>query len=160
MILSCCVPEELDEVGRARFIEFVADGGEVNSVTLPTLVDNAALLVMLFAHHGLIGTAAVKRPFVEHQRREFAKAGVADLAEFYPFELGWVVVHCDQRKQGHGRRLVAEAARRSPDGTYATTKTNAMHPILEEAGFTRLGRPYRSVLDRGSELCLFGLRAP
>lgn len=156
MILRCGTPDELETIYKARFIAFVTNAGEVNPATLPGLVESAALLVMLFAEETLIGTAAVKTPFAHHRSGEFTKAQVPDLAKRYPFELGWVVMHPDHRRRGHGRTVVTEAARRAPGGTYATTKTKSMHAILKETGFHVLGQPYRSVLNSDAELSLFG----
>jgi GNAT superfamily N-acetyltransferase len=150
-------PAELTARDRRDFIAFVASAGEVDPATLPALVDRAAILVMLFEAETLIGTAAIKTPYDRHRLGEFTKANVPDLANAFPLELGWVVIHPDHRGRGHGRALVAATVGLVPDcGVYATTKTPAMWSILKENAFAALGQSYPSVLNPEVHLSLFG----
>ena len=150
-------PIELASRDKSDFIAFVTSAGEVDPATLPALVNRAARLVMLFDAEALIGTAAVKTPYDLHRLGEFAKAKVPDLANAFPLELGWVVIHPDHRARGHGRALVAATVGLVPDrGIYATTKTPAMRAILKERGFAALGQSYPSVLNPEVNLSLFG----
>jgi GNAT superfamily N-acetyltransferase len=140
---------------KAAFVAFVAAAGEVNPAVLPSLVDNAVALVMLYEADQLIGTAAIKTPLAAHHVGEFVKANAQAKAASYPVELGWVVVHPDWRGRGLGRKLVGEAVKLAEDrGIYATTKTAQMLAILEENAFAPVGDPYPSVLVPDTSLTL------
>jgi predicted GNAT family N-acyltransferase len=142
---------------RDEFITFVGKAGEVNTGTLPALVNQALVLLTLSDGPNLIGTAALKRPSDGHRRGEFRKAGVERLADAYPVELGWIVVHEDYRGRGHAHALVTKALDISPKlGTYATTKSDQMRVILPQHGFLILGERYPSELNPNAELSLFG----
>ena len=157
MILRTIRPSELTPSERSEFITFVGNAGEVNLGTLPALVSRAGALITIADGQNLIGTAAIKRPTEDHRRGEFSKAKVVELADAYPFELGWVVVDENHRRCGLGRRLVAEAIASSPGfGVFATTKSDQMRRMLVEFGFAALGQPYRSVLNPEAKLTLFG----
>ena len=160
-ILRIEKPAHLSAADKVAFVDFVADAGEVDPVTLPKLVDRAAALVMLLEGNAIIATAAIKTPFPAHRQGEFDKAEVPQQAAAFPLELGWIVVHPNHRRQGHARTLVAAAVEAaSNSGLYAATKTEQMRPILEENGFIVQGEPYRSVLNRNVMLTLFGRPQP
>lgn len=157
MIVRSGKPAHLSAAEKAAFVAFVASAGEVDPGTLPGLVDRAAALVILLEGDAIVGTAAVKTPFVAHRRGEFEKAAVPQQSAAFPLELGWIVVHPNHRRQGHARTLVVAAVNAASDvGLYATTKTDQMRSILEESGFTVQGEPYRSVLNPTVMLTLFG----
>lgn len=151
-------PAELSEEAKADFKAFVIAAGEVNKRTLPQLVEQAVTLVLLYDGDKLIGTAAIKRPYDEHRRGDFAKAKVAARADIYPLELGWIVVHPDYRRQGHASTLISEALGHAGTmhGIYATTKTDRMRALLPEFGFEKQGEPYPSTLKPAESLILFG----
>jgi len=148
-------PSEIPLADKAAFIEFVSAAGEVDRAILPGLVEKAFSLVMLFGSDELIGTAAIKSPYLGHRRGEFAKANVATEADAFPLELGWIVVHPEYRKQGHALELVRAAVDLTTgQGIYATTKTPRMLTILGECGFKALGDSYPSVLNPDACLTL------
>lgn len=156
MTIRSGTPADLEPDDRAAFIALVSGAGEVNRATLPGLVDNAIMLVMLFDHDCLIGTAAIKAPLPAHQAGEFIKAGAPEKASLFPLELGWVVVHPDHRGRGCARELVNHAvATTAHCGIYATTKTQQMTAILRECGFETVGAPYPSVMNPDVNLTLF-----
>ncbi len=144
------------------FKAFVIAAGEVNAKTLPALVEAAVALVMLYDGDRLIGTAAVKRPYDSRRRGYFRKANVGAVADSYPLELGWIVVHSDYRGRGHARTLIgaALAAAGSSEGIYATTKTARMRALLPKFGFEIQGQPYPSNLDKTVDLTLFARSLP
>jgi len=148
-------PSELTDEEKAEFVNFVADAGEVALATLPALVESAVALITM--HDGqLIGTAAIKRPYDQHRRDAFAKAGAPELADKFPLEIGWIVVHPNHRKNGNGSALVRAAIdAASSDSVYATTKSDGMKRILSRLGFEKLGDDYPSALDPSVRLALF-----
>lgn len=159
MTIVSGTPSEIALADKAAFIDFVSAGGEVDPVILPGLVEEAEALIMLFDGDTLIGTAAIKTPYLGHRRGEFAKANVAGEADAFPLELGWVVVHADHRKRGHAPDLVRAAVGLMPEqGVYATTKTPRMLAILGECGFEVLGDSYPSVLNPDASLTLMARR--
>ena len=134
--------------------------GEINAATMPALVAQAMSLITMHHHDKLIGTAAIKVPFAGHHHSEFEKAKVADLAPFYPYELGWVVVDSAFRRKGHARALVGHAVNQLRGrAIYATTKSDAMRAILPNFDFVLLGNEYPSQLDPAVSLSLFGRSA-
>jgi predicted GNAT family N-acyltransferase len=144
--------QEIDE-----FIAFVGEGGEVNLATLDGLVNQAEALITLRIDETLIGTAAIKRPHDGYRQGAFRKAGVGALAQRFPLELGWVVVHRDHRRQGHARALVKGALAAVPlHAIYSTTKSDPMRRILPEFGFALQGHAYKSAILADGELSLFG----
>lgn len=62
MTLRVCTADQMTDGERQEFIAFVMEGGQVNALSLPGLVDRAVALVTLHDGQSLIGTAAVKVP--------------------------------------------------------------------------------------------------
>jgi GNAT superfamily N-acetyltransferase len=154
-ILSIATPDELQKVNKqqlADFAAFVRKAGEAKALH----VNNAKCLVQL--HSGkLIGTAALKTD--EGYRNScFEKASLADLADKFSFEVGYVVVDPTLRGRGLSHLVVAAAlSRREKAGVYATSNllNLAMHKVLESRGFIRAGVPWESQTKPGQHLALF-----
>lgn len=141
---------------RAAFIDFVHRAGEVDPATLPGLVDDAVVLVTMYEGDTLIGTAAVKRPLQGYRSKTFKKANDEKAAGEYQFEIGWVHVHPDHRRKGHGVNLVTAALGQvASGGVYATTKNDTMRKILAALGFKAVGKDYKSTLRPDEMLSLF-----
>lgn len=158
MIIRTSKPSDMTLDEREEFIRFVETAGEVSATTLSTLVSQSLALVTI--HHGkkLVATAAIKNPSDKYRIGVFRKARAKGDANLYPFELGWVVVHPDHRRQGHARTIVSEAIKAaSGKGVYATTKSDQMKKILTEKRFLTQGKPYPSTLEPDSELTLLAL---
>jgi GNAT superfamily N-acetyltransferase len=156
MSIEATKPSDMRRVERDDFIAFVRTAGEVDPATLPNLVDRAVVLVTLREGEALIGTAAIKKPNEGYRRQQFSKANVEALTNAYALELGWVHVHPDHRKKGHGHALVAKAVEAAGgEALYATTKNEKMRPLLEANGFSIQGSPYPSVQDPTAKLTLF-----
>lgn len=161
MTLRAINPSAMSAEEVEDYMAFVIAGGEINSATMPALVSQAISLITIHQHGKLIGTAAIKVPFAVHQNNEFKKAKVADLAPFYAYELGWVVVDSAFRRKGHGRALIGHAVDQiSGRSIYATTKSDAMRALLPDFGFVLLGDEYPSQLDPAVSLRLFGRSVP
>ena len=153
---SICKPCEMTDNEKEEFIALVLKGGQVAKGTLEDLVDRAEFLVRLFEHDALIGTAAVKSPYEDHRRGEFCKAGVADRADDFPLEIGWIVVHPDHQGKGYSRKLVQSAVEASrDDGVYATTRTDKIKNILPDFGFKKIGVEFESDLNKEQYISLF-----
>ena len=152
--LRIATPDELKKENKqqiADFVAFVKDAGEASA----SHVDTAKCLVQLRPDK-LIGTAALKTDR-GYRISFFKEAGVEDLADRYPLELGYVAVDNDLRGHGLSHLVVAAAlSRRENAGVCATSKLSnlAMHKVLESRGFIRVGVPWESN-ERGQYLALF-----
>ncbi|MES2056055.1 MAG: GNAT family N-acetyltransferase [Pseudomonadota bacterium] len=146
----------MSDLDRLEFIALVNEAGEVDPNTLPALVARALALVTLHDNKMLIGTAAVKIPYDEYRRDVFRSAKIADQANAYPLELGWVHVRPDYRGEGHSYTLMAQAIKAvAGQSVYATTKAAKMHTILPRYGFAIRGMPYASMHEPDVDVTLF-----
>lgn len=156
MTLTVTKPEDMTKAERAAFIAFVNEAEEVDPDTLPGLVDEAAALVTVHDGDTLIGTAALKRPSEVYRKRTFKKAGEEAAEAAHMLELGWMHVHKDHERQGHGQRLAQAALDAAKGaGVYATTKNDAMRRMLPKLGFGKAGGDYPSTLKPEEKLSLF-----
>lgn len=142
--LRITTPEELEKENKqqlADFAAFVRKAGEADA----SHVSSAKCLVQL--HPGkLIGTAALKTD-KGYRNTCFKKAGLAELADKFPLELGYVVVDPTLRGRGLSHLVVAAAlSQRENAGVYGTSNllNLAMHKVLESRGFIRAGVPWES----------------
>jgi GNAT superfamily N-acetyltransferase len=154
-ILSIATPDELEKIDKqqlADFATFVRKAGEATA----SQVKSAKCLVQLHCDR-LIGTAALKTD-KDYRSGCFEKAGLAELADKFPLELGYVVVEPTLRGRGLSHLAVAAAlSRREKAGVYATSNllNLAMHKVLESRGFIRAGVPWASKKNLGQHLALF-----
>lgn len=156
MKLTVTKPSDMRKEDRAAFIDFVNEAGEVDPDTLPGLVDQAVALVTIHEGETLIGTAALKRPSADYRKRTFKKAGQEEAEAAHPLELGWVHVHQDHERKGHGLRLVEAVLEAAKDeGVYATTKNDAMRRMLPKASFAKGGSDYPSTRRPKEKLSLY-----
>jgi GNAT superfamily N-acetyltransferase len=153
--LNIATPDELKKINKqqlAEFATFVKKAGEASA----SHVNSAKCLAQLRSDR-LIGTAALKADKV-YRNNCFKKAGLAELADKFPFELGYIVVDPTQRGRGLAHLLVAAAlSRREKADIYATSNllNLAMHKVLESRGFIRAGVPWESQIKPGQHLALF-----
>lgn len=112
--VSITTPDEIKESNKqqlAEFVAFVKKAGEASALH----VDSAKCLVLLRASK-LVGTAALKTDKI-YRNGCFKRAGLADLANQFPFELGYVVVDPTLRGRGLSHLVVAAAlSRREKSG--------------------------------------------
>lgn len=154
-ILSIATPDELRKVSKqklADFAAFVRKAGEANA----SHVNSAKCLVQLYSDK-LIGTAALKTD-KGYRNSCFEKAGLAELADKFSFELGYVVVDPTLRGRGLSHLVVAAAlSLREKAGVYATSNLSnlAMHKVLGSRGFIRAGVPWESQTKPGQHVALF-----
>ena len=140
-------PAEFTPSERTSFMQLVREGGEVNSGTLPDLVDRAEALAIARKDSELVGVGAVKRPYPTHRSSVFKAAKIDLLPDEFAFEIGWVFVHSDARGLGLSGRLFevlmpyVGAAR-----AYATSRIDnvPMHATLSRFGFKLVGASYPS----------------
>lgn len=145
--ITAAKPTEFTPAERAAFMQLVRKGAEVNSDTLPGLVDRAEALAMAREDGALVGVGAVKRPYLKHRRSVFKAAKVDLLPDDFAFELGWVFVHPDARGLGLSGRLFAVLMPHVETvHAYATSRVDnaPMHATLSRFGFKCVGAPYPS----------------
>ena len=156
MKLTVTKPSDMRKEDRAAFIDFVNQAGEVDPETLPGLVADAVALVTIHEGETLIGTAALKRPSADYRKRTFKKANHEQAEAAHPLELGWVHVHQDHERKGHGlRRVEAVLEAAKGEGVYATTKNDAMRRMLPKASFAKAGGDYHSTRKPEEMLSLY-----
>jgi GNAT superfamily N-acetyltransferase len=155
-ILRVATPGELKEQSNHHlddFTAFVKSAGEADASHVKT----AKCLVQLYRSERLVGTAALKANS-SYRNSCFKSAGVEELADSFPLELGYVAVDKELRRRGVSHLLVAAAlSRREKSGVYATSNlvNLPMHKVLETRGFTRAGVPWESKKKPGQYLALF-----
>jgi len=143
---SECTDEELDS-----FCSFVREGGQVMLQGLKGRVTKAVALAFVFVNGGLAAVGAIKRPGEGYRSSTFKKAGVTEDPTDFAVELGWVFVSEEHR----GKKLsrVPVEALFPVVGTqncFATSdvKRIGMHKTLKRYGFSKVGKPYESDLDK------------
>lgn len=150
-------PSFCDEAELQSYRSMVLSGGEVVSRGLEERVMRARFLFMIHNDQGLVGVAALKSPAERYRRKIFLASGVAESADDYLIELGWIVVHRDFRNQHLSRTLVSAAVESvGSEGVFATSVVSrlAMHRTLLRYGFVRAGEPFRSA-RRDEDVQLF-----
>lgn len=141
----------------ALFEKLVLEGGEVNPHTLPGLMANAQSLAFARKGDSIVGVGGNKRPSRSHKAKVFRKANAQLDAEQFEFELGWVYVRPEERRQGIAPALVESLM--LAVGTalvYATSAVDkgSMHTALGRVGFRRIGVPFSSEQNE-SDIQLF-----
>jgi len=139
---SNCSPEEI-----RAFIALVLQGGEVPSAGLSQRVSAAAQLAFLYAGPQLLGIAALKNPNPGYRAKISEVSGVDLPLDSFPYELGWVFVAPEARRQGHSHSLSQAAlSLASGRGVFATSRKDnvAMHNTLAKLGFVASGSAYAS----------------
>jgi GNAT superfamily N-acetyltransferase len=154
-MLSIADPDTLQKENKQQLVDFAAfvrNGGEAKALHI-----NSAKCLVQLRSDKLIGTAALKTD-KSYRNTCFERAGLTELADKFPFELGYVVVHPPLRGRGLSYLVVAAALSwREKSGVYATSNlvNLAMHRVLESRGFIRAGVPWESELSPGQYLALF-----
>lgn len=150
-------PQAFTEPEIQDFMAMVRAGGEVGDAVLEQNVRNAKCLVVVRQASCLVGVAALKNPQARYRQYIKVNAGIAVLAQDFPFELGYVFVLPSARRQGLAVKL-CRAALASVDGNgvFATARTNndVMSAILPKFTFLKIGHPYDSARG-GYQLQLF-----
>jgi GNAT superfamily N-acetyltransferase len=129
------------------FIACVRAGDEVSVQGLVARIRNAVALVFAKIDGGFVGVAALKRPQPSYRGRISSASGATLSAAEFPFELGWVSVSPEARRQGLSFSMSEAALGQSGGaGVFATSHVDniAMHRSLEKLGFQRAGDPYPS----------------
>lgn len=139
---SNCSPDEIRD-----FVALVSQGGEVPAAGLSRRVNAAAQLVFLRIGARLYGVAALKNPNPGYRAKIIAASGVDLPPDSFPYELGWVFVSPEARRQGHSQSLSQAALSLAAGrGVFATSRKDnvAMHSTLAKLGFVPSGSAYAS----------------
>jgi GNAT superfamily N-acetyltransferase len=144
-------PKDCSKVEIEQFIALVLKGDEVVAEGLEGRVRRAEELIFLRTEAGqLTGIAALKHPSGGYRTSIAKKTGIELPVALLPYELGWIYVEMDWRKQGLSGHLVESAltAIRGA-GVFSTSRADntPMHRTLERYGFNTQGGDYQS--DRG-----------
>lgn len=149
---KACIAADL-----VTFRQMVIEGGEIDPITLPRLIEQALALAFARMDSALVGVGAIKRPYDAHRAKVFEKAESLLNPSEFEFELGWFYVHPSARGNRLASKLV-QTLMPSLEGraVYTTTRTNndRMHASLQRSGFVQEGAPYPSRMN-GQEIQLF-----
>jgi GNAT superfamily N-acetyltransferase len=146
-------PGECGKAELTAFHDLVVSGGEVDPRGLVGRIAKAEALAFLYDDAVLIGVGALKNPKPSHKKEVFDGAGVAGLADSFPFEIGWILVAPTHRKRGHATSIVAAlTARALGRGVFATARSanETMHRAFGHCGFVREGGEWPSRLKSES----------
>jgi GNAT superfamily N-acetyltransferase len=131
----------------ALFRELVTEGGEVDTHTLPALIERAPVLALMHDGETVVAVGALKQPNAAYRSRVFAEAKSTLAPKDFEFELGWIYV----RPAARGKKLTTPMVRKlleraSGHRVYATSRVDnsPMHASLEHCGFRKEGTPYPS----------------
>jgi len=141
-----CSVSELD-----TFENLVKVGGEVNPQGLRNRIENAHFLACAVTSGGeVVGVAALKNPHEHYRSSVFQKARSKENPNQWQYELGWIFVKDEYRKQGVATQLVESLFSGSNSASiYATARENndPILPILKKFGFVQSGEAYSSNED-------------
>jgi len=140
-------PKECNETELLNFYNLLQTTGQVSNNNLINRIKNAELLGFSFIENNLAGITALKNPKPEYKEKIFLKAGIAELANKYLYELGYAVTLPEYRNQGIALKLAEELLKHSNNqNVYAAIKTTNLQPqnILTQVNFKKIGKPYQS----------------
>lgn len=150
-------PSSCSEKECKDFRRLAVKSGEVQVKRLSDLIQNAKALAFLCIDGKNVGIAGLKVPRSSHRSDVFNNAKSKHAPEDFPYELGWVYIEQDHRKQGHSFPLVEKVlAHAEGSNVYATSRKTQtiMHRTLCKCRFVIEGDPWRSS-PRDDELLLF-----
>lgn len=132
---SACTADELN-----AFRALVSANGQARTGRVP----ESELLAFLHNNDGqLIAVGALKNPDPDYRLRVFTTyAGLTTAADSWPvYEVGFFSIARDWQGQGLGRRILQALVNEMPHTSlFATTRTPGMVHLLEEQGFTAVGK--------------------
>lgn len=137
-------PSELTGAELAAFKDLVLLSDEVEKNGLDERIASARLLATVSVGSRLAAVGAIKQ--AEAHRLTVMKASGFDLPDTCRHELGWVSVLPDVRGMGLGSFVTKFLVRESAEPLWATTRVanTTMHSILNECGFLKEGRAFKS----------------
>lgn len=139
---KACSPAEL-----GTFHDLVVQGDEVEPHRLEDRIKKANTLAFGYCSGLLAAVAAVKCQEFNYRKGIFENAGIADLTDKYPYELGWIFVLPEFRERKFSVTLVEKTLLSlGTENFYSTSKTSntRMHRTLFKFSFSATGTPWRS----------------
>lgn len=143
-------PENCSADELKAFEELILMGDEVDPNGLKGRILNAEQLFFI-KEDEYVGIAALKRPKKSYKSGVFYKAGFSD-EDKYEYEIGWIYVIEENRKNGYGGVLMDSIHRyisNKPSGKacFGTVRENntGMQRLFAKHGFSKAGHSYNSV---------------
>ena len=152
-------PAECSNEDIQSFCKLVLDGDQVPGDGLSGRVK--ACLLLGFAYEGkeLIAITAVKNPNEQYKNGVFMNAGVPELSNEYPYEIGYAFTKAAFRGKGIHQQLVLALIKAcGAPNFYGTTKATNVPYILKKIGFKKTGNDYSN--DDNEVLQLFTYSEP
>lgn len=136
-------PSDCSEVEIDEFHAITLKSGQVMKMGLKARINNSTLLGFCYTKDQLISISSVKSPNKNYRNGVFEKAGIKELADDYPYELGYAFTETEFRGNGLNyelnKRLLSEMHSAK---IYATSDSDGMIKILEKLGFERIGNSF------------------
>lgn len=126
--------------------DLIVAGAEVPSNQVQRNLQQAVNIVWASDHGRTMGVVVLKRPIPSYKDYVFQSAGVANQAQHYNQELGYVYVLPKYRAQGVGAKMLRIMNRNVQQPVFATTRENnrTINTILKWAKFDVTGDPWAS----------------
>lgn len=138
-------PEDCSDSEINTFCDMVRQGGQVAEWRLKERILSAEKLIFILDEE-CVAVGGIKNPNKGYKDRIFDKAKASN-SDQYIFELGWIFVDPNVRKNGYGQALINTIMEDLAEKTcYAATRENnhGMLSILKKFHFSQLGQPYKS----------------
>ena len=150
-------PSAFSLVTRKKLADLIKRGGETNERNVNRNLREGHAIA--FARHNgePIAVAIVKNPHASYRNKVFTAAGVAEIEQQYPYELGYFMTDPAYRGQGVSTNLMNLINQNVAGHIYSTTRESntVMNHMLQTAGFKQAGSAYPSALGRGNNLLLW-----
>jgi predicted GNAT family N-acyltransferase len=134
--------DELSEITK-----LIIKGGEVNPETLPQQLAAAEMFAFVKNNNVIVATATIKIPLDSYKTKVFTNSNSKLLNSEYLYELGYVMVDEEFRKEKLASKLCAKLFEKySNSKLFATTRTGnyGMLSILSKNSFEKIGIEYQN----------------
>lgn len=119
----------------------VEDGGAVDANAMRRHLPNCTAFAIARTGGQIVGVGAIKAVRTDYTARVAKNSGV-DLPP-HTYELGYVAMHRDHRKQGLAQRMATALASRIASRLFATTDEEWMKRVLAKAGLMKKGKEWK-----------------
>lgn len=141
-------PKDFKQEFLDQIFELVTEGAQVDMNGLRQRILAADLIAVAIEDKKVIATAMLKNPSNYYKHDVFKKAGVAEMADDFPKELGYIVTATGHEGKKVCQRLLIEFMPRiNMHNIYATTRKASMRRILEKFDFLKEGNTYNTDLE-------------
>lgn len=138
-------PEQCTEKEKKTFIDLVISGKQNTESHVRNSFDELIWVGLLYDGDEIKAVSSLK----DGDESVFNRAGVEDVADEYPYEVGFSFTDPNSRGKGYNtilkKKLFAKVGNR---GIYSTIRINntASIAVNKKLGFVPMGKPYRGIV--------------